>query len=197
MVDKYVKDRPVFIRRYDGHMALANSTALEARGRHRRHEGRAGRSHRPPGGRKVARRYSSRQRDVTGDRHIPEPDDAEILEAVLRHSSTRGARRHEQSQDMDGSPQATRRTYLRVLSGSHATGSSPAGSTSAGPSARTSEIAALGVEAEFGGDFVRLGGVKGFMDGSLGSSTAKMFEPYDDATANTGVYVTQPDRMRR
>ena len=31
-VDKYVKDRPVFIRRYDGHMALANSAALKLAG---------------------------------------------------------------------------------------------------------------------------------------------------------------------
>src|SRR5215208_5108352 len=28
IVDRYVKDRPVFIRRYDGHMALANTAAL-------------------------------------------------------------------------------------------------------------------------------------------------------------------------
>jgi len=28
LLDKYVKNRPVFIRRYDGHMGLANSTAL-------------------------------------------------------------------------------------------------------------------------------------------------------------------------
>ena len=31
-VDKYVKDRPVFIRRYDGHMALANTAALKLAG---------------------------------------------------------------------------------------------------------------------------------------------------------------------
>ena len=37
IVDKYVKDRPVFIRRYDGHMALANTAALKLAGGHRRH----------------------------------------------------------------------------------------------------------------------------------------------------------------
>jgi len=31
-VDKYVKDRPVFISRYDGHMALANTAALKLAG---------------------------------------------------------------------------------------------------------------------------------------------------------------------
>ena len=31
-LDKYVTDRPVFIRRYDGHMALANTAALKLAG---------------------------------------------------------------------------------------------------------------------------------------------------------------------
>src|SRR5207244_4858404 len=48
----------------------------------------------------------------------------------------------------------------------------------------------------FGNEFVRIGGVKGFMDGSLGSSTAKMFEPYEGEPKNTGVFVTPPDTMR-
>src|SRR5262245_4326810 len=32
IIDKYVKNRPVFIRRYDGHMGLANSAALKLAG---------------------------------------------------------------------------------------------------------------------------------------------------------------------
>lgn len=57
------------------------------------------------------------------------------------------------------------------------------------------ELTALGAEANFGGPFVRVGGVKGFMDGSLGSSTAKMFEPFKNEPT-TGVFVTPPDLMR-
>jgi predicted amidohydrolase YtcJ len=34
------------------------------------------------------------------------------------------------------------------------------------------------------------------MDGSLGSSTAKMFDPYVGEPANTGVFVTEPAAMR-
>jgi predicted amidohydrolase YtcJ len=54
----------------------------------------------------------------------------------------------------------------------------------------------MGVTAGFGSDHLRIGGLKGFMDGSLGSSTAKMFEPYVSGEANTGVFVTEPDTMR-
>ena len=64
------------------------------------------------------------------------------------------------------------------------------------PIALQQEVVNVGATANFGGDFVRIGGVKGFMDGSLGSSTAKMYEPYEGESKNTGVYVTEPDAMR-
>ena len=37
-------------------------------------------------------------------------------------------------------------------------------------------------------DWFRIGGVKGFMDGSLGSGTAVMFEDFSDEPGNNGVY---------
>ena len=57
-------------------------------------------------------------------------------------------------------------------------------------------MAHLGVEANYGGDWVRIGGVKGFVDGSLGSSTAKMFEPFINEPNSTGVYVTSLADLR-
>jgi predicted amidohydrolase YtcJ len=38
--------------------------------------------------------------------------------------------------------------------------------------------------------------VKGFVDGSLGSSTAKMYEPYLNEPDSTGVYVTPPGKLQ-
>src|SRR5262249_37115855 len=38
--------------------------------------------------------------------------------------------------------------------------------------------------------------LKGFMDGSLGSSTAKMYAPFVGEPKNTGVYVTEPEAMK-
>jgi predicted amidohydrolase YtcJ len=63
------------------------------------------------------------------------------------------------------------------------------------PIAARHDMVALGAEANYGNDFVRVGGVKGFMDGSLGSSTARMFEPYVGGGKNVGVFVTPPDAM--
>jgi hypothetical protein len=64
------------------------------------------------------------------------------------------------------------------------------------PLASWKALADLGIEASFGGDMVRIGGLKGYVDGSLGSSTAKMFEPFVNEPDSTGVYVTPPGALR-
>jgi len=44
-----------------------------------------------------------------------------------------------------------------------------------------------------GDDWLKWGSLKGYVDGSLGSETAKMFDPYLDNPDNTGLYVTPLD----
>jgi len=48
-----------------------------------------------------------------------------------------------------------------------------------------------GVRAAFGNDMLRIGGLKGFADGSLGSTTAYFFEPYNDAPKTRGLLFDQ------
>jgi len=48
-----------------------------------------------------------------------------------------------------------------------------------------------------GDDWIRSAGVKGFVDGSLGSTTALMFLPYRDAPGTRGLFVTPEDSLRR
>jgi hypothetical protein len=45
----------------------------------------------------------------------------------------------------------------------------------------------IGIRHAFGSDFLRIGAVKGFADGSLGSTTAYFFEPYVDAPDARGL----------
>jgi predicted amidohydrolase YtcJ len=47
-----------------------------------------------------------------------------------------------------------------------------------------------------GDDWIRLAGVKGYMDGSLGSTTALFFEPYVDAPETSGLETTVFDSIR-
>jgi predicted amidohydrolase YtcJ len=48
-------------------------------------------------------------------------------------------------------------------------------------------LATNGVRAAFGSDMLRVGGLKGFSDGSLGSTTALFFEPYHDEPNTPGL----------
>src|SRR5204863_3629849 len=48
-------------------------------------------------------------------------------------------------------------------------------------------LAKTGVRNAFGSDMLRIGGLKGFADGSLGSTTALFFQPYNDAPNTSGL----------
>jgi predicted amidohydrolase YtcJ len=47
-----------------------------------------------------------------------------------------------------------------------------------------------------GDAWIRLAGVKGYVDGSLGSSTALFYEPYNDEPTTRGIFVTSEDSLR-
>lgn len=63
------------------------------------------------------------------------------------------------------------------------------------------DLAALGLRSGFGDDYLRLGHIKVFADGSLGSRTAWLLAPFEkqqaDEPDNYGMSVTPPDQMAR
>ncbi len=59
------------------------------------------------------------------------------------------------------------------------------------PSASVDHALMLGLRSGIGDDWVRLGGVKVFADGSLGGQTAAMLDPYEGST-NRGILVHEP-----
>jgi predicted amidohydrolase YtcJ len=196
LLDKYVPHRPAFLRRYDGHMGVANSAAL-------RLCGITAQTQDVPGG-VIDRDASGRPTGLLRDnamslveQHIPEPDEAEIDEAVraaLAHAAAMGVTGVD---DMDGSSPQTRQRLLRVLQRLARSGRLTCRIHLRWPLGRFQELATLGIERGFGDEWLRIGGVKGFVDGSLGSSTARMFEPYEGVGTNRGVYVTPPELLRR
>ncbi|USZ67630.1 amidohydrolase [Halorussus salilacus] len=54
----------------------------------------------------------------------------------------------------------------------------------------------VGLRTDHGSEFVRMGGVKTFTDGSFGGRTAKLSEPYADAEGETGQWVVDPEELR-
>ena len=63
------------------------------------------------------------------------------------------------------------------------------------PASRQEEAIRLGLRSGFGDTLLRVGGIKYFADGTLGSRTAALFEPYMDGQNNTGIFVTDPEEM--
>ena len=53
----------------------------------------------------------------------------------------------------------------------------------------------FGGEDGRGGEWLRVGGLKGFVDGSLGSHTAAFHEPFADAPGNRGLLVNTPEDL--
>ncbi len=195
LLDKSVKDRPVVLRRYDGHMGVANSAALKLAGVTKDTKD-------PPGG-VIDRLADGSPSGVLRDnamslveKVIPEPDEEEVREAVraaLREAARNGVT---SAQDLDGSAPETRRKLFRIYQQLARDGKLTCRLDLRWPITAYRELANAGVNANFGSDFVRIGGLKGFMDGSLGSSTAKMFAGYESDAKNTGVFVTEPPDMR-
>ena len=56
---------------------------------------------------------------------------------------------------------------------------------------------ALGLQTGLGDEWLRIGGVKIFADGSLGSQTAHLLEPFEGQPGNCGVAVTPPEEIER
>jgi predicted amidohydrolase YtcJ len=198
LVDRFVPDRPVFLRRYDGHMALANSKVLRLAGiTAQTPDPDGGVIFRLPDGKEP----SGILRDnamglVTATRLIPPLSDTEIAEGVAAALAEARPLGVTSVEDMDGSGAQDRRRLLRVYQRLARSGQLSLRVRLFWPLAAWKELADLGVEEGFGDDWVRIGALKGFIDGSLGSSTARMFQPYLNEPNSTGVYVTPPGQLR-
>jgi predicted amidohydrolase YtcJ len=96
---------------------------------------------------------------------------------------------------MDGSDPATRTKLFRLYQQLARAGKLTVRIDLRWPLAHWESLAKLGAEVGLGDDWVKIGGVKGFADGSLGSSTAKMDEPFVNEPGSTGVFVTPREKM--
>ncbi len=194
-LDRYVPDRPCFLARYDGHMALANSRALTLAG--------ISESTADPAGGELVRNPQTRRptgllrdtaMDLIGD-VVPATTDEEMAEAIGAALQLAGRLGVTSIDDMAGVGPDVRRKLLRLYQQVARERRLTARIQLRWPLEAWSELADLGIQAGFGGELVTIGGVKGFIDGSLGSSTAKMWTPYVNEPNSTGIFVTPPERL--
>jgi predicted amidohydrolase YtcJ len=181
LIDAVTAGHPVFVNRLDGHMALANLQALQLAGITRDTPD-------PPGG-AIVRDAAGEPTGVLKDaamerlyRAIPAPSADQIADAVraaMRYAAENGVT---SVQDMSAAPE-----ILRVYQTLLARGELTVRISGHQPLATWQHLAAVGLHADFGGEKLHIGGLKGFADGSLGSTTALFFEPYLDAPNTAGL----------
>jgi predicted amidohydrolase YtcJ len=178
LIDAVTPQNPIFVSRLDAHMALANSVALNMAGVTRETPD-------PPGG-TIVRDESGEPTGILKDaalglvdRVIPSPTTEERV-AAGRAALAEAARFGVTAlcdmsgdlrayQRLERSGELTARVYLFT------------------PLLEFKRMVAASVEKAFGSDRLCIGGLKGFADGSLGSSTAAFFEPFADDPKNSGL----------
>ncbi len=182
LIDDVTNGTPVFVSRYDGHMALANSAAL----------GRAGITEHtpdPPGGAFVRDATTGFPTGILKDaamdevrRVIPKMTPAQRRHRVkraLEHAATLGVT---SVQDMNPVPEDIA-VYADLVNRGELTARIYAAPMETG----WYDQARLGIHRAFGSSWLRIGAVKGYADGSLGSTTAYFFQPYTDAPGTRGL----------
>jgi predicted amidohydrolase YtcJ len=180
-IDAETPQNPVFVTRLDGHMGLANSLALRLAGITKETKD-------PPGGAIVRDPTTGEPtgilkdaaQDLVGAR-MPKPSSAEYDQA-LRTALAEAARVGVTSiQDITSWDQYE--VYKRFRDA----GSLTVRVYSRTPMREWKRLADLVARQTAGDSQLRLGGLKAFMDGSLGSTTALFFDVFNDAPNTSGL----------
>ncbi|MDX2048425.1 MAG: amidohydrolase [Chitinophagaceae bacterium] len=185
-IDSVTGNHPVFISRYDGHMAFANSKALQL-------AGVTGKSKAPEGG-EIIKDKKGEPTGVLKDeamalvaKIIPDPSAKELDEffmAAYRYALSNGVTQvHDMGSyggwlDLD--------TYKRAKDNNQL----PLRIYSFMPVNSWQKLDSFCKKNGKGDDMLRWGALKGFTDGSLGSTTAWFYKPYLDAPHTNGLLVT-------
>lgn len=193
LIDQYVSDRPVFVTRYDGHMSVANSLVLKM-------AGIDANTPDPPGGVIVRKAGSNEPAGVLKDaaqslvwRIVPEPSREEIEQALLAamQEAARVGVTSLQDMNLTSETLSIYQDFLRQ-------GKMTVRVDGRWPLFRWRDLAKLGISKNFrDGEWLKIGGLKGFVDGSLGSSTALFYEPYVQDASTRGIFVNDPQTLRR
>lgn len=181
LIDPLTPDTPVFVSRYDGHMALANSVTL-------RLAGITAQTPDPPGGVIV----HDAQGNPTGALKDAAMDYVYKIAPPLSHDArlkaVKRALAHAASLGVT-SVQHMNPDYadIAVYSELLERGELTARIYAAPLIPSVEDQAKIGIRHAFGGPFLRIGALKAYADGSLGSSTAYFFEPFSNQPGNRGL----------
>ncbi|MGD0790133.1 MAG: amidohydrolase [Terriglobales bacterium] len=181
LIDPVTPETPVAVNRYDGHMVLANSLALKL-------AGITAQTPDPAGGVIVRDRQGNPTgalKDAAMDllfKAVPPPSHDQrrhSIERALEHAASLGVTsvQHMNPDYADiaiysellDEDKLTTRIYAAPLI------------------PQVDDQIKIGIRRAFGGPYLRIGAVKAYADGSLGSATAYFFEPFSNQPGNRGL----------
>lgn len=181
MIDDFTPNTPVFIERFDGHMGLANSYALKLAGITKDTQS-------PAGGLIVKDPKTGEPTGMLKDnamgliyKIIPDHTEEENYSAALTALKEAKENGFTSVQDitykndliayqqLEKEGKLTCRFYTRL------------------PIASYKNLVNEGIQYNFGDNKIKLGSLKAFADGSLGSSTAWFFQPYTQDPSTSGL----------
>lgn len=188
MIDAATPDNPVFIDRLDGHMALANTLAMNL--------AKVDKNVKEVEGGAIVRDAAGNPTGVFKDaamsyitRVIPDfsfDEKLDAAQAATEHAASLGVT---SVQDMSAG------TDIGVYQELMRQGKLKTRIYGCSPLSDFKRWQNTGVRFAFGDAMLRVGCLKGYADGSLGSTTAWFFEPYLDAPASMGLASDEIPKM--
>ncbi|MBA2502676.1 MAG: amidohydrolase [Pyrinomonadaceae bacterium] len=193
-LDRVVPDKPVFLQRVDGHVSWANTLALQ--------KANITRTTQAPEGGEIDRDASGEATGILKEtaaplvgRIVPEPSRLEQMQGIER--ALRDARSYGLTSIQDNSGYETTKLYRELLGQGKLT-------------VRVAEWQNFESSVEelkrqraefttFKDDplCMRLTALKGYVDGTLGSRTAAMLQPFADDPHNSGIPRRSPEELTR
>ena len=187
-IDSVTPNNPVAIARLDGHMILANALAMR--------DAKVSTASKAVAGGTIVRDASGAPTGIFKDNAqdiifgaIPDPSPEmsdRALNAAMKYVAEQGV-----------TSVAHMGTWgdLAVFERAHKAGTMITRISAAVPISSWARLRDTVAARGRGDDWLHIGGLKGFADGSLGSHTAAFLEPYTDAPKDSGLLVTPPDSL--
>jgi len=187
-IDSVTPNNPVWINRLDGHMSLANAAALRA--------ARVTRASREVAGGTIVRDARGEPTGVLKDNAtdlvnavMPNPP-AELEDRALDTAMAYVA-----AQGVTSVVHMGTWRDLAIFERAHKAGRLKTRIYAAVPLATWEQLRDTVAARGRGDAWLRIGALKGFVDGSLGSHTAAMLQPFTDAPSDTGLFVNTHEHL--
>jgi predicted amidohydrolase YtcJ len=201
-IDAVTPNHPVWIGRLDGHSALANSLALRLAG--------VTRATAPPAGGTIVRDDLGEPTGLLKENAmalvadaVPRPaaaDEDAALEAAMRYVAAQGVT---SAHHMGAIPTTGTWADVEVFRRAHRRRALRTRVRAVAPLESWPRLRELIASGEAGGpdgcgdEWLRLGVLKSFLDGTIGSHTAAFHEPFTDAPGERGLFVNDEAQMRQ